>query len=121
MSPCQRAGASPARTGAPRGLPPLWMHILARQHMQPPPIGANLWIWESPVTTDVVASLAPHLAGWSFDVIELPLEQPGDWGPAEVRPILDEHDLRPGVCAVMAPGRDLTTSDRGIVEATQAY
>lgn len=89
--------------------------------MQSPPLGANLWIWESPVTTDVIQAYLPRLAAWGFDMVELPVEQPHDWSAAEVRPILEEHGLRAGVCAVMAPGRDLTTDDSAVVRSTQDY
>lgn len=85
------------------------------------PIGANLWIWESPVTTETVRTYAPKLAAWGFDLIELPLEQPGDWDPQAVRDIVLEHGLDAEVCAVMAPGRDLTTGDKAITQATQDY
>ena len=84
-------------------------------------IGANLWIWKSPITTDVIRNYAPQLAGWGFDVIELPLENPGDWVANDVRPLLEENGLRAGVCAVMAPGRDLTSSDASVVRSTQDY
>lgn len=89
--------------------------------MPAPPIGANLWIWESPVTVEVVRNLAPRLSEWGFDLVELPLEAAGDWEPAGVRPILDEHGLAAGVCAAMGPGRDLTSDDETTVTATQAY
>jgi D-psicose/D-tagatose/L-ribulose 3-epimerase len=89
--------------------------------MPTPPIGANLWIWESPVTIEVVRDLAPRLAGWGFDLVELPLEAAGDWDAAEVRPILEAHGLAAGVCAAMGPGRDLTADDAATVAATQAY
>lgn len=84
-------------------------------------IGANLWIWRSPITTDVIRNYAPQLAGWGFDVIELPLENPGDWVAKDVRPVLGENGLRTGVCAVMAPGRDLTSPDASVVRSTQDY
>jgi D-psicose/D-tagatose/L-ribulose 3-epimerase len=86
-----------------------------------PPIGANLWIWDSPVTTEVIRERAPHVKAMGFDAIELPLENPDDWSADEVRPVLEEHGLRAGVCAAMGPGRDLTSLDEGVVTATQAY
>lgn len=85
------------------------------------PIGANLWIWDSPVTNGVIRERAPQVAAMGFDAIELPLESPDDWGAADVRPILDAHGLGATVCAAMGPGRDLTTEDGATVMATQAY
>jgi D-psicose/D-tagatose/L-ribulose 3-epimerase len=89
--------------------------------MTPPPFGANLWIWDSPVTTDVIRARAPQIAAMGFDVAELPLESPGDWAPDMVKPLLEEAGLRAGVCAAMGPGRDLTTDDEAVVATTQAY
>ncbi|HWV22633.1 MAG TPA: sugar phosphate isomerase/epimerase family protein [Thermomicrobiales bacterium] len=85
------------------------------------PIGANLWIWDSPVTTGVIRERAPHIAALGFEAIELPLESADDWSPDEVRAIVEDAGLRPGVCAAMGPGRDLTSDDAGTVAATQAY
>jgi D-psicose/D-tagatose/L-ribulose 3-epimerase len=56
-----------------------------------------------------------------FDAIELPLEASGDWTAREVRSVLEDTGLRPGVCAAMAPGRDLTTEDASTVQLTQEY
>jgi D-psicose/D-tagatose/L-ribulose 3-epimerase len=89
--------------------------------MTTPPIGANLWIWDSPVTTDVIRTRAPQVAAMGFDAIELPLESPVDWSARDVAAILETTGLRPGVCAAMGPGRDLTTTDPTIVAGTQAY
>lgn len=82
-------------------------------------IGSNLWIWESPITVDVIRQYALRVAAWGFDTIELPLENPGDWFAKDVRQVLEENGLRAGVCAVMAPGRDLTSSDASVVRSTQ--
>ncbi|CAA9567233.1 MAG: hypothetical protein AVDCRST_MAG87-2061, partial [uncultured Thermomicrobiales bacterium] len=54
------------------------------------PIGANLWIWDSPVTDDVIWRRAPLIAAMGFDLVELPLEHPDDWNPSLVKPILDD-------------------------------
>ena len=45
------------------------------------PIGANAWIWISPLTDERLAELAPRVRAWGFDVIELPIEHLGDWDP----------------------------------------
>jgi D-psicose/D-tagatose/L-ribulose 3-epimerase len=85
------------------------------------PIGANLWIWDSPITADVIRARAPLVASIGFDLIELPLEQPDDWTPDQVNGALRDAGLDAGICAVMAPGRDLTSDDAATVEATQRY
>jgi D-psicose/D-tagatose/L-ribulose 3-epimerase len=86
-----------------------------------PPIGANLWIWDSPVTADVIRERAPQVKALGFDAIELPLEDPSDWSASEVRPILEDVGLKAGVCAAMGPGRDLTSINVEDVTSTQDY
>jgi len=85
------------------------------------PIGANLWIWDSPVTAEVVRMRAPLVAAMGFELIEIPLENVGDWTPEGVSGALRNAGLSASVCAVMAPGRDLTSDDPTRVEATQEY
>lgn len=84
-------------------------------------IGANLWIWDSPITTAVIRERAPLVASMGFDLIEIPLEQPDDWTPEDVVDALAETGLLASVCAVMAPGRDLTSDDAATIESTQEY
>jgi D-psicose/D-tagatose/L-ribulose 3-epimerase len=86
-----------------------------------PPIGANTWIWVSPLTDGVLADLAHRIAGWGFDVIELPVESPGDWDPRRTADLLAELGLGATVCAVMPPGRELVATSPDVVASTQAY
>ncbi|GGM74583.1 sugar phosphate isomerase/epimerase family protein [Dactylosporangium sucinum] len=87
-----------------------------------PAIGANPWIWSSPVDDAALAAIVPRLAAWGFDAVELPIEQVGDWDPARASDLLAEHGLRAaGVCAVTPPGRDLVNTDAATVASTQAY
>lgn len=85
------------------------------------PIGANLWIWDSPVTTGVIMERAPLVRRMGFDLVELPLENAGDWSAEDVAPLLGELGLAASVCAAMAPGRDLTTDAEDVVSTTQDY
>jgi D-psicose/D-tagatose/L-ribulose 3-epimerase len=87
----------------------------------PVTFGANLWIWEAPVTLDVIERRAPVLAAWGFDVIEIPFEVIDCWDPHQVRTVLDNAGLRASVCIAMSPERDLTTGNPGIVQGTQDY
>jgi D-psicose/D-tagatose/L-ribulose 3-epimerase len=86
-----------------------------------PPIGANTWIWVSPLTDQALASLAPKLANWGFDVVELPVEDLGDWDPSRTADLLARLGLRATVCAVMPPGRELVEAPPSVVADTQAY
>jgi D-psicose/D-tagatose/L-ribulose 3-epimerase len=84
-------------------------------------IGVNTWVWVSPLTDDELARLAPRIAGWGFDVIELPVEQPGDWDPGKAASLLAEHGLAASVVLVMPPGRELVAASPETVRGTQDY
>jgi D-psicose/D-tagatose/L-ribulose 3-epimerase len=85
------------------------------------PIGANTWIWVSPLTDERLALLAPRVRSFGFEVIELPIENLGDWDPGRAREVLQQHQLAATTCAVMSPDRDLVSEDSAVVESTQAY
>ncbi|GAB3950993.1 sugar phosphate isomerase/epimerase [Kribbella albertanoniae] len=82
-------------------------------------IGVSTWVWTSPLTDDGLALLAPKVRDWGFDVIELPVEQPGDWDPHRAADLLASLGLKATVCIVMAPGRELVDADT--VAETQDY
>jgi D-psicose/D-tagatose/L-ribulose 3-epimerase len=85
-------------------------------------IGVNPWVWASPVDDEALADLIPRIAAFGFDVVELPLEQPGDWDPVRTRDLLASHGLAAAaVCAVTPPGRDLVEAPPAVVESTAAY
>ncbi len=84
-------------------------------------IGANTWIWVSPLTDAAVGAMLDRVAGLGFDAVELPLEQVGDLTPDVVRAALDRTGLIPCVVGAMAPGRNLVTTDPDEVAATQDY
>ncbi len=83
------------------------------------PIGLNAWVFVSPPTTDAIAAIAPRVKALGFDVLELGVEQPGDWDPARTAEILAEHGLGTALCAAMGPDKDFT--DPAYVAGTQAY
>jgi len=85
------------------------------------PIGANTWIWVSPPTDERIAILAPKIRDFGFDLIELPVENPGDWDPDRTAELLAGLGLGATVCAVMPPDRDLLVADTAVVASTQAY
>lgn len=85
-------------------------------------IGANPWIWTSPVTDDVLARLVPRLAAWGFDAVELPMENLGDWDPEKTRGLLDEHGLTAAAVIPMTPrGRELVGVDAATLRGTRDY
>ena len=84
-------------------------------------IGVSAWVWASPCDDATVAALAPRVAAWGFDVLELPVEQLGDWDPARTATVLGDLGLGASVCLVMPPGRELVAADEATVRATQDY
>jgi D-psicose/D-tagatose/L-ribulose 3-epimerase len=83
-------------------------------------IGANTWIWTSPLSDELLAALAPRIRRLGFDAIELPVENVGDWDPGRAAELLAEHRLAASVCAAMPSGRDLLR-DKAEVAATQDF
>ncbi|MQA76820.1 MAG: sugar phosphate isomerase/epimerase, partial [Solirubrobacterales bacterium] len=71
------------------------------------PLGVNTWVWTSPLTDRRLAELAPKVRDWGFDVIELPVENPGDWDPGRAARLLADLGLSATVVLVMGPGREL--------------
>ena len=83
------------------------------------PIGVNSWVWVSPPTDAAIADLAPRVKAMGFDLLELGVENPGDWDPARVAEILAANGLRASLCVAMGADRDLTDPD--LVQSTQEY
>lgn len=84
-----------------------------------PLIGVNTWVWASPLTDAELATLARKIREWGFDLIELPVEQPGDWDPAKAAHLLEDIGLMASVVLVMPPGRELVAADT--IGETQDY
>jgi D-psicose/D-tagatose/L-ribulose 3-epimerase len=84
-------------------------------------IGANVWIWESPITDEAIGALAPRIAGLGFDLVELPVEEPGAWDPKRTAELLGELGVGAGLCCVMPEGRDLAVEDTDVIRSTQEY
>lgn len=84
-------------------------------------LGANTWIWVSPLTDERLTQLAPRVREMGFDVIELPIENLGDWSPEHAAEVLTEHGLGASIAVAMAPGRELCGADAETVASTQAF
>lgn len=70
-------------------------------------IGVNTWVWLSPLTTDRLGESAARAHGFGFDLLELPVEEPGDWDPGSAAEVLAEVDMGARIVGAMGPGRDL--------------
>jgi D-psicose/D-tagatose/L-ribulose 3-epimerase len=86
-----------------------------------PRLAINTFVWHSPVNTEELIDVARRIAGWGYDAIEIPIENPGDWDPDAVAGVFAELDLLPVICAVMPEGRDLVATTDDAVAATQDY
>ncbi|RKS05683.1 D-psicose/D-tagatose/L-ribulose 3-epimerase [Nocardiopsis sp. Huas11] len=84
-------------------------------------LGVNTWVWTSPLTDAALERIAPRVAGWGFDTIELPVEEVGDWDPRRARALLDGLGLSATVVLVMGPGRELVATGPETRAATQDY
>jgi len=84
-------------------------------------LGVNTWVWASPLTDAALAELAPRIADWGFDVVELPVEHPGDWDPVRAKALLADLGLAASVVLVMGEGRELVATDATTVLSTQDY
>ncbi|SEF18780.1 sugar phosphate isomerase/epimerase family protein [Jiangella alba] len=84
-------------------------------------LGANTWIWTSPLTDQRLAELAPRIRDWGFDVIELPVESAGDWDPVRAATLLDSLGLSATIVVAMGAGRELVATDRETVVATRDF
>jgi len=76
--------------------------------------GVNTWVWASPLSDSDLAELAPKVAGFGFDSIELPIESPGDFDYARAGAIVRDTGLQVSVAAAMGPDRDLIHPDDSI-------
>ncbi|WP_127573368.1 sugar phosphate isomerase/epimerase family protein [Georgenia faecalis] len=84
-------------------------------------IGVNTWVWTSPLTDDSLRRLAPTIKDWGFDLVELPVENLGDWDPVAAAALLGDLGLGATVTLVMGAGSELVATDAATVRRTQDY
>lgn len=78
-------------------------------------------MWTSPLTTEKIDTMVPHVARLGFDLIEIPIEDPElvDYGHAD--DVIRDHGLSVSVCAVINDGRDLIHPDEEVRVGAAAY
>ena len=82
-------------------------------------LGVNTWVWTSPLHDESLARIAARARDIGYEVLELPIEAPGDWDPDRAADVLAELGLAARIVGAMGPGRDLLLDrDRA---ATQEY
>lgn len=85
-----------------------------------PLFGASTWLWTSPFRSEQ-ADLLEKIALLGFSAVELPIEDPALINTAALLPVLRDLGLKPHVCGVFGPGRDLTHPDAAVRANTRAY
>lgn len=72
--------------------------------------GVSTWLWTSPFSTDTV-SLFPKIKEMGYDMVEIPVEDPGLIDTKKVKEALIENGLKPIICGAFGTSRDLTHED----------
>ena len=85
------------------------------------PIAVSTWVWDSPLTGDLLADRLQRIAAWGFEAVEMPYEEPGDWDPIQARDLLQQHSLLPLVGCVFGPGRELAGASSDVIATTKDY
>lgn len=85
-----------------------------------PTLGASTWLWTSPFRSEQT-DLLKTIASLGFAAVELPIEDPALIDTAALAPVIRDLGLKPHVCGVFGPGRDLTSPDASVRASTRAY
>lgn len=85
-----------------------------------PVFGASTWLWTSPFSSAQVKVLE-NIAALGFQAVELPVEDPSLIDAAALVPVLRDLGLKPHVCGVFGPGRDISSPDAAERAHTRAY
>ena len=82
-------------------------------------LGVNTWVWASPLDDDALLRIAKRARGIGYELLELPVESPGDWSPTLAAERLGVLGMGARVVGAMGAGRDLL--DDALCASTQAY
>ena len=82
-------------------------------------LGVNTWVWTSPLDDAGLSRIAGRARSIGYGVLELPIENPGDWDPDRAAAVLEEHGMGARIVGAMGAGRDLI--DDRYRAATQDY
>jgi len=83
--------------------------------------GVNLWVWESPLTTERVGEMAPKVKQMGFDLVEVPLEDTSLIDGAKAGSIIRDLGLAVSATVAMGPDRDLIHEDKAIRDNGMVY
>lgn len=82
-------------------------------------LGVNTWVWTSPLGDASLLRIAERARGIGYELLELPVESPGDWSPELAAERLGALGMGARVVGAMGAGRDLL--DDAFRASTQAY
>lgn len=74
-------------------------------------IGISTWVWTSPADDEVLRRLVPQVAEMGYDVVEIPVESPGQFDIDLAKRLAADAGVGLSVCAVIGGGRDLLLDD----------
>ena len=83
--------------------------------------GVNAWVWIAPITTEGLAQVVARVAEMGFDLIEVPIEDPGAFDYDRTADAIRDHDLGVSVVAAIGADRDLIHPEREIRDNGVAY
>lgn len=66
--------------------------------------GVSTWLWQSPFNSESI-SLFPKIKKMGFDLVEIPVEDPGLIDGKVVKAALEDSGLKATVCGVFGPNQ----------------
>lgn len=82
-------------------------------------LGVNTWVWVSPLDDARLTEIAARAKQIGYDLLELPVENPGDWDAHRALDTLSSLGMSSRIVGAMGEGRDLL--DDWSRAATQDY
>jgi len=84
-------------------------------------IGITTWLWASPLTAENFGPVAAHIAKLGYDMVEVPIESPGELDYERIAAISRDEELAVSVCAVIGADRDLLDQNERVRANGMAY
>ena len=93
----------------------MWQINISNNKPMPDKInfGVSTWLWESPFNTNTI-SLFPKIKEMGYDLVEIPVEDPGLIDAVTIEKALADHGLKPLICGVFGPTKDLSAEDESL-------
>ncbi|MEP0711636.1 MAG: TIM barrel protein, partial [Algoriphagus sp.] len=82
--------------------------------------GVSTWLWTSPFSSDTLR-LFPKIKEFGFDVVEIPVEDPGLIDIKEVKQVLNDNGLEAVICGAFGTSRDFTHEDTSFHQTSFDY